>query len=191
MEQNSIWIIGIVTLAVGALIGYLIGRTGNSAGKQQQLIDQLNESQRELGEYKEQVNGHFEKTAELVNNLTESYKAVHQHLAQGSESLCLGEHAPAQLENSEQPRIEEQQGTATEEEQIPTVTDQVADSTEEAVVEPPRDYAPKNPDEEGTLSESFGLKKEADADQSDEAPTALKDHVPGNALKDEDHKQSA
>ena len=190
MEENSVWIIGIVTLAVGALIGYLLGRSGDSSGKQQQLIDQLNESQRELSEYKEQVNGHFEKTAELVNNLTESYKEVHQHLAQGSEALCLGEHNPVKLDTETAPRIEDNPDQS--EDDIPTVTEQVtAETATEEAVQPPLDYAPKKPDEEGTLSETYGIKKEANDDSTDDVPV-LRDHIPGNALKDdEEHKQTA
>ena len=184
MEDNSVWIIGIITLAVGALIGYLLGRSGDSSNKQQQLIDQLNESQRELGEYKEQVNSHFEQTAALVNNLTESYKAVHQHLAQGSEALCLTEHTPVELDKAPmQSRISDQS-----EVEVPTVTETVTPE-EEQVVEPPRDYAPKQPDEEGTLSEGYGL-KEAASEEQEEAPVHT-DHVPGNALRDEEAKQAS
>ncbi|MEH6576383.1 MAG: DUF1043 family protein [Amphritea sp.] len=182
MEDNSVWIIGIITLAVGTLIGYLLGRSGDSSNKQQQLIDQLNDSQRELGEYKEQVNSHFEQTASLVNNLTESYKAVHQHLAKGSDSLCLSEHTPVELDKAPmQSRISDQS-----EGEIPTVTEAVTPE-EDKVVEPPRDYAPKKPDEEGTLSEGYGLKGTATEEQ-EEAPV-LADHVPGNALSDEEAKQ--
>ena len=187
MEDNSVWIIGIITLAVGTLIGYLLGRSGDGSSKQQQLIDQLNESQRELGEYKEQVNSHFEQTASLVNNLTESYKAVHQHLAQGSESLCLTEHTPVELDKAPmQSRISDQS-----EEESPTVTETAIAEEEEKIVEPPRDYAPKKPDEEGTLSEGYGLKGAASGEQ-EEAPAipVISDHVPGNALRDEEAKQA-
>lgn len=182
MEDNIVWAIGIVALAVGALFGYLLGRTGDSAVKQQKLTDQLQEAQRELNEYKDQVNGHFEKTAELVNSLTESYKAVHNHLAQGSEALCMGEHAPVKLEAGDSTARLNDESQPVSEEEIPTVTD----SAEEAVVAPPLDYAPKKPDEEGTLSESYGLKK----DQDEEEIPVLKDHVAGEPDKDE-QKQSA
>ena len=190
MEENSVWIIGIVTLAAGALIGYLMGRSSDNSG-QQKLVDQLNEAQQELSEYKGQVNGHFEKTAELVNNLTESYREVHQHLAQGSESLCKGAHSPAQLDNNTQPKIAELTDTE-QEEQIPTVTDEITPAPEEPeAIEPPRDYAPKSPDEEGTLSEKFGLKKEQDANEEEDIPPVLKDHVPNNHSYDSDSKPSA
>lgn len=193
MEDNSVWIIGIVTLAVGALIGYLLGRSGENSNKQQQLIDQLNESQRELTEYKDQVNNHFEQTADLVNNLTESYKAVHQHLAKGSEALCLTEHTPVELDKPPlQSRIQDNPETEAKAE-IPTVTDEVSSPesapAEPDAVEPPRDYAPKKADEEGTLSESYGLKKKP-VEEEEDIPV-LKDHIPGNALRDDEHKQSA
>ncbi|BBB27262.1 YhcB family protein [Amphritea japonica] len=189
MEENSVWIIGIVTLAAGTLIGYLMGRSGDNSG-QQKLVDQLNEAQQELNEYKGQVNGHFEKTAELVNNLTESYREVHQHLAQGSESLCKGEHSPAQLNSDTQSKLTELTDNE-QDEQIPTVTEEMAPEPEEPeAVEPPRDYAPKSPDEEGTLSEKFGLKKEQEADEGEDIPPILKDHVPDNSPKDSDTKAS-
>jgi len=193
--ENSVWIIGIVTLAVGALFGYLFGRTNDSATKQQQLQDQLEKSQNELNEYKDQVNNHFEQTAALVNNLTESYKAVHKHLAEGSEALCLTEHTPVELEKAPmQSRLADQ---TTDESDIPTVTDEVPaaepETPEETIeaVEPPRDYAPKSPDEEGTLSEGFGVKKDKKEDIPEEEIPVLRDHVPGNALRDDEQKQSA
>ncbi|WP_299198659.1 DUF1043 family protein [uncultured Amphritea sp.] len=192
MEENSVWIIGIVTLIAGALIGYLMGRSGDTSS-QKKLVDQLNDAQRDLSEYKEKVNGHFEKTAELVNNLTESYKQVHQHLAQGSETLCMGEHSPAQLNSNTQSKISEPvKDEAAEEEEIPTVTEQITPVADEPeVVEPPRDYAVKGPDEEGTLSEKYGLKKKPESDEDEEIPTLLKDHVPGNSLRDSEEKQKA
>ncbi|UTW03867.1 YhcB family protein [Amphritea atlantica] len=193
MEDSSVWIIGIVTLLAGTLIGYLMGRSGDTSS-QQKLVDQLNEAQRDLSDYKEKVNGHFETTAELVNNLTESYKQVHQHLAQGSETLCMGEHAPAQLSSQPQPAISEpvKETAAEDKEPIPMVTEQTDTVTEEPeVVEPPRDYAIKSPDEEGTLSEKYGLKKKPEADEDEEIPPLLKDHIPGNSLRDSEAKRSA
>lgn len=181
MEDNMVWVIGLVALAVGALFGYLLGRTSDNAGKQQKLMDQLHEAQRELNEYKDQVNGHFEKTAQLVNTLTESYKAVHTHLAQGSEALCMGEHAPVKLEASETTaRLNDESQPAEAEDETS------AQTTEEPVVAPPLDYAPKNPDEEGTLSESYGLRK----DQDEEEIPVLKDHVPSDE-QSEKAKQGA
>ncbi|MBY4678595.1 YhcB family protein [Marinobacterium arenosum] len=163
MEASSVWIIGIVALAIGAIIGYLLGRSGGGADQQMKLVEQLEETQQELNHYKEQVNSHFAQTAELVNNLTESYKDVHQHLARGAQSLCADDSAAQSLTASLQPRLT---GADAAEGEIPTVTDAVAEQSPE----PPRDYAPKAPDQEGTLSESFGLKEKQDNEEPQPGP---------------------
>ncbi|RTE65934.1 DUF1043 family protein [Amphritea opalescens] len=181
MEENSVWIIGIVALLAGALIGYLMGRSGDTSS-QKKLTNELNEAQRDLSDYKEKINGHFEKTAELVNNLTESYKQVHQHLAQGSETLCMGVHSPDKLNSDAKPQIEEQPQTEPEEAKDDIEPTEAAKPEDEPVViEPPRDYAPKKADEEGTLSDKFGLKKKSDSEEEelqDVIPPILKDQIP-------------
>ena len=40
-----------------------------------------------MANYKASVNQHFDKTSELVGDLTQSYVKVYQHLAEGSETL--------------------------------------------------------------------------------------------------------
>ncbi len=176
MEDNSIWIISILTLVTGGVIGYFAGRSGTSATKQRDLSLQLEDSQRQLDAYKQQVNQHFERTAELVNDMTESYKAVHQHLATGSEALCDAdtsklEAAPAKPAIASQPEKEpapEQAAPATE----PAAAEPKAEAAPEAenIPAPPLDYAPKTPDQEGTLSENFGVKKEAEDPQPEPVP---------------------
>ncbi len=175
MEQNNILIIGIVALAVGALIGYLLGRSGSDAGKRQALSSQLDEVKEELTTYKQGVTEHFEKTAALVNKLTDTYKDVHQHLAQGAQSLCDSDTASLALNESMQPKLE-----TTAETPIPVVTDVVPNEEAEKVPEPPRDYAAKSTHEKGTLSESFGLKsKQEDADDDADALTESADVATG------------
>ncbi len=159
MEQSSVWIIGIVALAIGAVIGYLMGRSSASDTSQQdELKKQLEAAHLELNGYKEQVNGHFARTAELVNNLTESYKDVHQHLASSAQQLCKDGVAAQSLEAAMQPRLAEEETEAD----IPTITDAVPNAQASNIPEPPRDYAPKKDDEEGTLSETYGLQEKAE-----------------------------
>lgn len=158
MEQSSVWVIGIVALAIGAVIGYLMGRSGEEdTSAQDALKKQLDEAQQELNSYKDQVNSHFAQTAELVNNLTESYKEVHQHLASSAQELCKDGLAAQSLEAAMQPKLEE----TAEAEEVPTVTEAVA-APANAEPEQPRDYAPKKDDEEGTLSETYGLQEKAE-----------------------------
>lgn len=156
--SSTVWIIAVVALIVGALIGYLMGRSGGNDSRQLDLIEQLDETQRELADYKEKVTAHFEETANLVSDLTESYKAVHLHLAKSSVELCSNEQASRTLEAAMQPRLSD---SSSDEE----ATEKAAQQSEEAVAAAPLDYAPKKPDEAGTLSETYGLKEGESKDQ--------------------------
>lgn len=178
MEESNIWIIGLVALVVGAIVGYLVGRSGSDAGQRQSLSRQLDDAREELATYKQQVTDHFEKTADLVNQLTNTYKDVHQHLASGAQSLCVDQKASQALKDSMQPRLEAPDETAT----APAEPRPDAKQTDHA--EPPRDYAAKAADEEGTLSESYGFsRKQTGTEESepDEAPAASSKEAPKTA----------
>ena len=159
--MENIWLISVAALVVGAIIGFLFGRSGAGNSRQAELAEQLENAKNELESYKADVSSHFEKTAELVNNLTHSYKDVHEHLAGGAQSLCQPGTVDLALEPSLQPKLEE----TTE---SPAATDTSVDEGPETPAEPPRDYAPKEPDEEGTLSETFGLKENSEEPKEEE-----------------------
>ncbi|MGH1461043.1 MAG: YhcB family protein [Neptuniibacter sp.] len=151
--MENLWLISVAALFVGAVIGYLMGRSGGS-NNQAEIAAQLEDTKKELEEYKEEVTAHFEKTSELVNDLTNSYKDVHEHLATGAQGLCQPGAIDIALEPVMQPKLTE----------APAEESEPSDASEETP-EPPRDYAPKSPDEEGMLSETFGLK---DKDEPEE-----------------------
>jgi len=91
--------------------------------------------------YEDEVVEHFTETARLLNNLTETYRDVHNHLAQGAANLCQGD-GPVSLELLESRR---------DPSEIPAHL---------AHIQPPLDYAPKHsPDEKGMLNEEFGLER--------------------------------
>jgi len=84
----SVWQISIISLVAGAMIGALAYRlfapSVTQAGKIKAELDLARE---ELGSYKASVNQHFNKTSELVNDLTQNYVKVYQHLAEGVQTL--------------------------------------------------------------------------------------------------------
>ena len=85
---NSLWQVGVIALAIGALVGALAYRYFSPSVRQSEEIkSQLDHAKRELSNYKASVNSHFEKTSELVNDLTQNYVKVYQHLAEGAQTL--------------------------------------------------------------------------------------------------------
>ncbi len=85
---DSVWQIGIIALVAGVLIGALAYRLFAPSIKQaDQIKTELDTARNELDSYKASVGQHFDKTSELVNDLTQNYVKVYQHLAEGAQTL--------------------------------------------------------------------------------------------------------
>ena len=81
---------------IAALLGFWVGRV---SGDQQQIKSQYEErllkAEQELSAYRQQVNEHFQGTAQLVEQMNENYRAVYMHLAKGAQQLTQSEVMPA------------------------------------------------------------------------------------------------
>jgi uncharacterized membrane-anchored protein YhcB (DUF1043 family) len=74
---------GVIALVVCVVISALIYRLLSSSYKQiDKIKSELNSRKSELDEYKVTINQHFDKTSELVSDLTQDYVKVCQHLAE-------------------------------------------------------------------------------------------------------------
>lgn len=144
-----VWVTGFICLAAGAVAGYfLAGRVNAGPTRIAELEQQLQDMQRSNARYRDEVSEHFSTTADLVQQMTDSYRDVYQHLASGAQDLCSGEVArrllPASGDGLPNPAL----------------------ISDDARVQAPRDYAPKqNPGQSGALSEGFGLEKIRESDK--------------------------
>jgi len=78
-----------IGIIVGGMAGFYFAKLDDFSKKQKkELEEKLQKSEHELLDYKDQVTTHFKETAALINNMTESYQKVHEHLARGSVELC-------------------------------------------------------------------------------------------------------
>lgn len=165
MEVMNVIVIAIVALMVGLLIGYSIGNSGSNDSSVV-LKEQLADAQRELEQYKQQVTDRFGETATLVHQLTTSYRNLHHHLAGSAETLCSDSSIAESLLAPVSDAIEADTITETKDEvKAPakgTVTNDIMVAKVSSI---PRDYAPKSPDQEGTLSENYGIKAKADKEK--------------------------
>lgn len=99
-ELNSFWQLGIIALLLGALVGILAYRLLAPSLKQSDKIKaELDTARDELEHYRASVNQHFDKTSELVNDLTQNYVRVYQHLAEGAQTLGDGKTFSNRLEH--------------------------------------------------------------------------------------------
>ena len=96
---TSVWQITIIALVAGAMIGALAYRLFSpSVNQANKIKTDLDETRGELASYKASVGQHFDKTSELVNDLTQNYVRVYQHLAEGAQTLGDSKAFPNLLE---------------------------------------------------------------------------------------------
>lgn len=139
MPTEDPFIVALASLVIGLILGAILGRILSGSNKQcRTLAEEVRRKDDELKIYQQNVTEHFVKTSELVNNLTQSYKDVHQHLAASAMKLTSPEISKKLLE------------AGSGELSKSTAADNAAS--------PPKDYTP---DISGILDESYGLEKGA------------------------------
>jgi len=143
---SMIWLTGILAFVTGLIVGAVVYKQLKSdEARVKSLEEQLEALELEHESYKDNVHSHFNNTANLLNNLTDSYRDVYRHMAAGAQSLC--------------PEYISEQLTHSAKEQESLTRDTFAETPEEPPA-PPRDYAAKSsPDQKGSLSEDYGLDK--------------------------------
>lgn len=83
-----VWQIGLIAIVAGILIGALGYRFFAPSIKHAEEVQaELDKAREELDKYKADVSQHFDRTAELVNDLAQNYVNVYQHLADGAQTL--------------------------------------------------------------------------------------------------------
>jgi uncharacterized membrane-anchored protein YhcB (DUF1043 family) len=88
-DNTSLWVVGILSFLLGTILGcigaYLfLGRYNQALRLQEELC----ELRKRFSDYRDQVSRHFMRTSELVQEMTQSYRAVYEHLASGAQELC-------------------------------------------------------------------------------------------------------
>lgn len=166
-SMNSVWQIGLIALLAGALIGVLAYRLLAPSVKQAVKDKaELDAARDELTSYKANVNEHFNKTSELVNDLTQNYVKVYQHLAEGAHTLGdsktfnnLLERHPGKVSltvDGESPAPD------------PVADDTIVEAA--AAVEPPVDFAQSVSEEPATEAVVMGENGEPPAEVSADEP---------------------
>ncbi|MCL2892762.1 Z-ring associated protein ZapG [Brenneria tiliae] len=82
------WEYALIGLVAGIVIGAVAMRFGNRKLRQQQTLQhELEKSKAELEDYRQELVGHFARSAELLDNMANDYRQLYQHMAKSSSSL--------------------------------------------------------------------------------------------------------
>lgn len=149
--SENLWIATAVALAVGIVIGIVLAQVsrrvgGGTSGSAQAQLESL---QLRFEEYQQEVATHFKTTATLASRLNRSYQDIQEHLTHGAMELAPDDMTRQRLLAA----LDQEAGTVGESRNR---KDPAFDS-----LEPPRDYAPKEANGPGTLSEDFGIKRKS------------------------------
>jgi uncharacterized membrane-anchored protein YhcB (DUF1043 family) len=78
----------LLVVAVGIALGFSVGRLWpGSAAKLTELQRERDAAREDLETYRQDVSGHFERTAELFDKVTADYRGLYEHLATSARRL--------------------------------------------------------------------------------------------------------
>lgn len=137
-----VWLIGLGCLLTGAVIGAVLFKVLLSdEARVRALEEQLQTLSEEHENYKNTVHNHFSSSAQLLGKLTESYREVFLHMAEGARTLCPD-------------YISSQVSLSADTQALTGQTDKGRNTP----LAPPLDYAARaEPAKKGSLDEDYGF----------------------------------
>lgn len=138
IDLGWVWAIGFATFALGIVCGAAVAflMSGNGRRHTSELQQKLDQLQQEFDSYQDQVGQHFQKTSELVQTMTDSYRNVYEHLASGSEVLCQDPVSTPRLDFPQHARLDTETDTLASGIDITdTFSDAETDNAEKLITE--------------------------------------------------------
>ncbi|MES2674195.1 MAG: DUF1043 family protein [Pseudomonadota bacterium] len=132
---------GFFFLLCGTALGAFLLHIFRSSIYSRELEQRLHQAETALQSYQRDVAQTFAQAAPLIQNLTQSYREVHEHLTSSALKLATPEISRKILDASNASLIDTKPGYINAQN-----------------IEPPRDWAPKDAGSKGTLSADYGLR---------------------------------
>jgi uncharacterized protein len=103
VEGSSVALVGALGVIAGAIIGFFIARFSGSSNAESELVA----TREALDLYRADVAEHFKRSSGLIAEMTNSYRNVYQHMADGAQQLCSAEVARSIGETLQTERLED------------------------------------------------------------------------------------
>lgn len=157
---------GLISLLAGAGLGAFLLYLFRAQVYSRELEQRLHEAENSLKNYQRDVVDHFAQTSQLVNNLTQSYRDVHEHLANSALKLATPAISRQILESANN-----------------TLAGTEKSYLNEQNIEAPKDWAPKATGIKSSLSDDFGLHDDHHDDDPQLSPE-IAQHAPHQSSDD-------
>ena len=185
-----VWLMGIGALIGGGIIGAIAYRNLAPARKEaSNLKAELEQARDEMESYKASVNSHFDKTSELVNELTQDYVKVYKHLAEGAQVLGDGREFTHVLEQHQGKVLISVDGDSAVEDTI--VSEVPADIPEVQEVSAPLDHVVEQEGDAEDVEDITDKATEAESPESSVEPGDKGEPVLDGGEADPNPEQSA
>ncbi len=99
MIQENVLIVLVVAAVAIFIIGIVIGKLLGGGSRLKETSRKAEAAEKELADYKASVSEHFGQTADLIDDLTRSYKAVFEHLGSSARDLLSEEEVKHHLQS--------------------------------------------------------------------------------------------
>ncbi len=153
-ETQTVALIAFLSVIAGLITGaWLIHKMSPSQQNRKALEKHIQKLQRQQQDYQDQVNQHFNQTADLLNQMTESYRDVHNHLAKSAAALTSHGISPLQALPEDRPVLQGE--------------------PHRTPAQQPLDYVPRSPGHKGALDEDYGLEKDHKREAEVTAPSGF------------------
>ncbi|WP_027706450.1 YhcB family protein [Zooshikella ganghwensis] len=147
---ENLWLACSISFVIGSIIGAWLYRASTSGVERSQLEAKLSAMEKQMQKHQQNLDEHFNQTAQLFNRVTDAYKDLQVHMANSAASLSQDPSASHQLSDA----------LLASQTLSPEQPPESREKSDDTLLSPPKDYAPKStPDEKGTLSEEFGLQQ--------------------------------
>jgi uncharacterized protein len=167
MSATAAAIIIGIALTAAAVIGFYVGRhTAPGKRRVDSLQEELEQSRRQMADYRESVNRHFEKTANLFTNMAGSYRDLYDHLRESYGTLT---------DTPGRPLLPERAGALLEAGRPAVATDTSEERSPERRHEPPAEVGVPPPgmpeaDDEHMMGDAPHIPAHAELEEAPEEP---------------------
>lgn len=161
---------------IGALIMYFVSNNKKDNNPEAAIAEVENK----LKNYQEEVSSHFEETADLIDDLTQSYKKVFDHMSKSAKQLMSEEQIQLQIEKRKGNKVTLAFLNEEDSDELDAVADEAEQSAETDNAELDGENKEKSENTEHSQHDESVDQSETDSGSNDHSDGSKQDEIQGS-----------